>query len=231
MCRDPASIAAWFASTFATAAPAAAGAGTAASLTGGTIAFSEAVAAGASGMSLVAPAATSPGLFSSLVSGIGAAAAHPAFVGATMLGGTALNAAGTMAQSNALSKSLEMQSSIFAADAAARQAEAEREATVLEREGSRLRGSQRALLAGSGVRLDAGTPLLLDADLTAEVGRRAAELRSLGTTDASRLMSMSRLRGIEASGARRAGRLGSVSSLLTGGAELGISIGRLRGVR
>lgn len=99
--------------------------------------------------------------------------------------------------------------------------EAEAEASRIRRAGRRELAKQRLRVSASGVQLE-GSPLALLADNAFEIEREAVHAQIAGRNTA-------RLDEAQARNAKRAGRTGAATALLSGGLQAAGTAARLRG--
>lgn len=97
----------------------------------------------------------------------------------------------------------------------ARQRSARQEA-VFRRDVKRFKGTQRALLAKSGVRVGEGSPLLLQEETAARAELEALTIRAGGDITSARLRQQAILERMAGRSARTAGFIGAGASLLSG---------------
>jgi hypothetical protein len=77
-------------------------------------------------------------------------------------------------------------------------------------------GKQRAALGASGVVADTGSPLLLQLNSAAELEKDAIEAERQGGIEAGKMLQQAELDLIEGKNAKKAGKIGAVSSILKG---------------
>ena len=101
----------------------------------------------------------------------------------------------------------------------ARQRSARQEA-VFRRNIKRFRGSQRALLAKAGVRVEEGSPLLLQVETAAQAELDALTIRAGGDITAARLRQEAILQRMRGQSSRTAGFIGAGKSLLSAASRI-----------
>jgi len=142
-----------------------------------------------------------------------------------MVGGTVLSAVGQLQQAHAASQAAAYNAQIAEMEAKAIKVSGEREAERLKREKRLMTGKQKALYAKAGVRL-AGSPfeVLSDTATQYELDIQAQRYTTqIGITKAQTEAQYLRQR---AGAYGIAGRIGAVSTLLTGVGRIGYGVGR-----
>ncbi len=103
--------------------------------------------------------------------------------------------------------------------ASARQRSARQEA-VFRRDVKRFKGTQRALLAKSGAKVEEGSPLLLQVETAARAEFEALTIRAGGDITSARLRQRAILERMAGRSARTAGVIGAGASLLSGSSTI-----------
>jgi len=123
---------------------------------------------------------------------------------------------GAIRQGQAAAAQAAFQARVFEQQAAfARQRAARREA-VFRRDVRRVKGTQRALLAKSGVKVEEGSPLLLQVETAAQAELEALTIRAGGDITSARLRQQAILQRMAGRSARTAAGIGAGASLLSG---------------
>jgi hypothetical protein len=140
-----------------------------------------------------------------------------------ILQGVAIGApiAGGMAQADAIKQQAGAQAAAARHNAALAREQGAAEATRIRRAGRRELARQRLRVGASGVRLE-GSPLELLAQNAFEIEREAVAAEIAGRNTA-------RLDEMQARSAKRAGRTGAATALLSGGLQAASTAARLRG--
>lgn len=141
---------------------------------------------------------------------------------AAMAGGITMSAAGQYQQGKEQRKLAKAQAAAMAQDAAAVKEESRERARKERKEGRKLLARQTVTYAASGVKPGEGTPLLVMLEDAMEVEESARNIQLHGARASSRLLQESKWRKRAGRSAYRAGVIGAGSTLLTGGAQIGL---------
>ncbi len=131
--------------------------------------------------------------------------------------GTGVQAFGQLEAGREQEKAFRQRAGVLEADALVIEKAAREEGRQIRLEGRRLAGTQRVQIAGSGVNL-AGTPLLVLAETRREIAKDAGFITEEGVRRGGSLRQQAGFERQQGKSARRAGRFGAATSLLTGGA-------------
>ncbi len=98
--------------------------------------------------------------------------------------------------------------------------------------GERLKARQRVLLAKSGVAMDTGSPLMLQAQQAGELELAALDVERSGNVEAARLRNEAIVDRMAGKAARRAGNLNATATILSTAGNLGMNAayGRASGI-
>ena len=95
------------------------------------------------------------------------------------------------------------------------------EVAAFRRQGEKFKAEQRATVGAAGVRLE-GSPLEVLAETASQIERDALMTRHIGKVQEQKYLMESKLLKTQAKYAKKAGRLGAATSLLTGLGTLGL---------
>lgn len=144
-----------------------------------------------------------------------------AAIGSTL--GTVLSAAGTVAgaigsiqQGRAAEATAGYNAKVAENNATAEKQRATYEAGMIEERKDKIRASQEAGMAASGVDVGTGTPVAVLGDTEAQGQRDVLARLYSGNTAATASMNDAKLFRAEGRAARKAGNMGAITSLLTG---------------
>lgn len=136
---------------------------------------------------------------------------------ATMMALSAgMSAAGMLVQGAAANRAGNAQAAIDAQQAAQQKDAAEQEAARVRKAADRTRGAARAQMAASGIRVDSGSALLIDEEITRDSESDAMELLLTGKRRSDSLMTSARNSISAGRGAMAGSVLGAVGTGLQG---------------
>jgi len=142
-------------------------------------------------------------------------------VGSILTGISAFTSAvGAIRQGQAAAAQAAFQARVFEQQAAFEQQRAARREAVFRRDVRRFKGTQRALLAKSGVKVEEGSPLLLQVETAARAELEALTIRAGGDITSARLRQRAILERMAGGSARTAGVIGAGASLLSGASTI-----------
>lgn len=158
---------------------------------------------------------------------VAGAAATAAAAGTTITLGSVLTAAsalvsvvGDIRAGQAGAVQAAFQSRVLHQQAAFARQRAARQEAVFRRDIRRFKGTQRALLAKSGVKVEEGSPLLLQVETAAQAELEALTIRAGGDITAARLRREAILQRMRGQFSRTAGFIGAGESLLSGASKI-----------
>lgn len=135
---------------------------------------------------------------------------------AVAIAGAAVSAYGQYEQGQESKKQANRQASIYEEQAAQERDASRQEEQDYRRRASAIIASRRAILGGSGVQVDTGSPLLGTEAAVTEAERQAARIRSGGEIVAGRLEQQAGLTRASGSAAATEGQYQAGASLLSG---------------
>jgi len=149
---------------------------------------------------------------------IAASAAKSVFTTGNVLAAAAVLAAagGQIQAGRAATAQAAFQAKVAEQQAASARQRAVRQEAVFRRDVKRFRGTQRALLAKSGAKVEEGSPLLLQEETAAQAELEALTIRAGGDITSARLRQRAILERMAGRSARTAGFIGAGASLLSG---------------
>ena len=141
--------------------------------------------------------------------------------------GTAFSALGAIQQGRQAEAQAQYNAQIQNRNAEIARQQAERERQIAEaneedfrKEQRRLEARRRAQMAGSGVDIGTGTPLLQSSDIASEIELQALRIRNSGAAESTRLRQQADIFDRQAGLTRRAGRNARRAGLVRGGSLL-----------
>src|SRR3990167_4511580 len=133
--------------------------------------------------------------------------------------GSLFGAVSSMQAGRAAQQNSAMQAELFRREAEQRRQISERDAEAFRKRQSRLQGTLRARIGGSGVTME-GTPLMVAEDIAAESELQRLRILHGGAADESRLLTQASLERFAGQNARRQGNLRAGSLLLKGAGQM-----------